>query len=284
MMHKLASALILDSDLSELRLLIERHAGVLIDEPSESLRASLVEYAESAHVSTGAELVALFSSSDSHRDELLEMFLPGETSFCRYPTVFDTLRKHILPAIEHNSEGDGPRPLRILSAGCSTGEEPYSIALSLCEALQGTGAGWSVHIIAGDIRRRALAIAERGLYQEPLLQKLPRTWLSTYFSRVGDHFLIKPRVRNLVTFAPMNLTQANFIGRFDCIFCMDVLSRFSSSQRNSLLKRLYMFLEPGGYLLVGDCERLSPEGFQSESYLDCTYYRRPMAAAARSAR
>ena len=285
MMTKLASTLVLDCDLSEVRLLLERYAGVLLDAPSEFLRESIANYGESLNLATGADLVALLHSFPEQCDGLLESLLADESAFLRCPPLFEALAKQVLPQIELRKSGENPRSLRIWSAGCSTGEEAYSIALSVCEALQGSGAGWNIHIIASDIRRDALAVAERGVYPAAVLNALPRPWLTTYFARLGDHFLVKPRLRNLVTFTPMNLAQVNFIGRFDCIVCVDVLSRFSATQRSALVQRLHMFLEPGGYLLLGGNEKVGAESsFQSETYAQYTYYRRPFAAAARSGR
>ena len=284
-MYRLASALVLDCDLSELRLLLERYAGVLLDQSSDYLRERIAQYAASVQIRTGADLIASLRASAAECDGLLEILLDHHGSFLHHPELLDVFEQCVLPQIERRKQNDNPRSLRVLSAGCSSGEEPYSIAMSICEALNGSCSGWNIHIIASDIRRGALSFAERGLYPEEALRALPREWLPTYFSRVGNHFLIKPRVRNLVTFTPMNLAQANFIGRFDCIFCVDVLSYFSAGQRSALLQRLHMFLEPGGCLFVGEAERVTSEfGFQSESYLNCTYYRRTIAAAARSGR
>jgi chemotaxis methyl-accepting protein methylase len=210
--------------------------------------------------------------------------LPGDTAFFRYPGALETLEKRILPELKRRKKEDNPRSLRIWSAGCSTGEEAFSIAIAVCEALNGEGGGWNIHIVASDIRQEALASAERGLYPQRALENVPRHLITTYFSRIGDHFLVKPRLLNLVTFTPMNLAQASFIGRFDCIFCMNVMPHFSLSQRTALLQRLHLYLEPGGYLFLGQNEKLpaADVNFSAQSYLSCTYYQRPIAAAAKS--
>src|SRR5207244_2570500 len=85
----------------------------------------------------------------------------------------------------------------------------------------------------------------------PELQHISRELVQTYFAKVGQHLLVKPRLRNLVTFTPMNLAAPTYIGRFDCIFCMDVLPHFSTAQRIALVQRLHLYLEPGGYLFLG---------------------------------
>jgi hypothetical protein len=96
------------------------------------------------------------------------------------------------------------------------------------------------------------------------------------------HLLVKPRLRSLVTFNCMNLARPGYIGRFDCIFCMDVLPHFSRAQRNALLERLHLYLEPGGYLFLSQTEKLGPTNlnFRSETFDGYTFHRKPLAASA----
>jgi len=96
------------------------------------------------------------------------------------------------------------------------------------------------------------------------------------------HLLVKPRLRSLVTFNTMNLTKPVYIGRFDCIFCMDVLPHLSRAQRTALMERLHLYLEPGGYLFLSQTEKLcvSNLNFRSETFDGYTFHRKPLAAAA----
>ena len=96
------------------------------------------------------------------------------------------------------------------------------------------------------------------------------------------HLLVKPRLRSLVTFNCMNLARPGYIGRFDCIFCMDVLPHFSRAQRIALLERLHLYLEPGGYLFLSQTEKLSAPNlnFRSETFDGYTFHRKPLAASA----
>ena len=285
MVYKLTAGMrVLDCEISAIRLLLERHAGVLLDKPAEVLTADIAEYLESRNMNSAADLIGVLRNFSGERDALLERLLPGDTAFFRYPGALETLERRVLPELKQRKNKETPRSLRIWSAGCSTGEEAYSIAISVCEALNGEGGGWNIHIVASDIRQEALASAERGLYPRRALENVPRHLITRYFSRVGDHFLVKPRLLNLVTFTPMNLAQASFLGRFDCIFCMDVLPHFSLSQRMSLLQHLHLYLEPGGCLFLGQNEKMpaADVNFSTQSYLSCTYYQRPLAAAAKS--
>ena len=281
-MHKLSPrATVLESELSEIRLLLERQTGVLLDAPAEKLSQAVCAYLEERHLSSPDELLELLRSSDCECDPLVEPLLDGETGFFRHPATFSCLSQVALPELQARKGSHTTVNLRMWSAGCSTGEEAYSIAMTLCEALNGH-AGWNIHIVGSDIRRQALETAERGLYPQSLLEHLPRAMVQKYFAKVGQHLLVKPRVRNLVTFAPTNLARPHYIGRFDCIFCMNVLSRFSAAQRASLVHRLHLYLQPGGFLFLGEGEKLpsTEVAFHARAESDYTVYQKPMAAAA----
>ena len=180
---------------------------------------------------------------------------------------------------------------------------------------------WSIHIVGSDLLASAIEVAERGLYPQSALTGLPpatiRTMLlenrkrqrrlewcaeavqtqgpngSAAASRNGSngsngsnnngaHLLVKPRLRSLVTFNTMNLTKPVYIGRFDCIFCMDVLPHLSRAQRAALIERLHLYLEPGGYLFLSQTEKLyAPNlNFRPETYDGYTLHRKPLAASA----
>jgi len=284
-MQKLsAKVTILEAELSDIRLLLERETGVLVDASSDKMTEAVTAYARQKHLSSVGELMDVLRSSEHECDLLLESLLDGETGFLRSPEAFEFLATSALPEMQKRKPGENALNLRIWSAGCSTGEEAYSIALTVCEALS-ANSSWNVHIVGSDIRRGALEIAERGLYPQSELDHLPRAMVQKYFAKVGEHYLAKPRVRNLVTFAPTNLAKPHYIGRFDCIFCMDVLSRFSAAQRAALVHRLHLYLQPGGYLFLGKREKLpaTDANFQTQSTSDYTVYRKPMALGANAA-
>ena len=165
----------------------------------------------------------------------------------------------------------------------------------------------SIHIVGTDLLRSAIQAAERGVYPQSALTGLPPATIRACFSKIGPsasdgaqdgngngtssaagngngnaYLLVKPRLRSLVTFNTMNLTKPVYIGRFDCIFCMDVLPHLSRTQRSALMERLHLYLEPGGYLFLSQTEKLCAPNlnFRSESYDGYTFYRKPLAAAA----
>lgn len=277
---------VLDHELSELRLLLERQSGVLLNSPQDVLVAKVADYLEARRFSSIADLMGRLQSSDTECERLLEQLLDGETGFFRHSAAFAALEKEVLPALRARKGNESGQSLRILSAGCSTGEEAYSIGLTVCNDVNEFGSAWTIHILACDIRQSALTFAERGLYSQRELAALPPALLHNYFARVDQHFLAKPRLRNLITFTQMNLARPAYLGRFDCIFCMDVLPQFSTAQRIALAQRLHLYLEPGGYLLLGDGEKLPTADlpFQAELRKGCTLYRKPLASAARAGR
>jgi two-component system, chemotaxis family, CheB/CheR fusion protein len=281
-----ASLAVLDCEISEVRLILEAHAGVLIDKSAEAFHDHLACYLSANRLSTADDLITLLRQSPSACDALLATLLPADTSFFRFPKAFDALTRDVVPEIIERKCMDPARTLRLWSAGCSTGEEAYSIAIALCEALHADRAGWKTHIVASDISANALKFAERGVYEPRAMAAVPPHLVTSYFSRIGPQFMVKTRVRSLVSFNRMNFAHPAFLGHFNCIFCMGVLPQLSSQHRTAFVRRLHMFLEPGGYLFLGQDERLASAdvSFLPEAHGSYTLYRRPMAAAARSGR
>jgi chemotaxis methyl-accepting protein methylase len=417
-MHKfIAASTILEHELSELRLLVERQAGIVLDCPNSALTAQVGECLESQKLNSAAHLLDRLRDSDqdpSTLAQLLDGLINNSTGFFRHPGALQALTGQALPQLYARKSADGPTPLRIWSAGCSTGEETYSIAMAICAAISGNGGsgnssvngssasaqknggrnggvrenslaassltgssllgssllgssasgssqasptypvGWPIHIVGSDLLPSNIQAAERGLYPQSALFGLPPASIRTYFSRIGSassaagapgngahnnlpanlassenrnesyrnsadatsahartadrnasdgasaesqegssvrlqnsappscHLLVKPRLRSLVTFNVMNLARPGYIGRFDCIFCMDVLPHFSRAQRVALLERLHLYLEPGGYLFLSQTEKLiAPNlNFRSETFDGYTFHRKPVAASA----
>ena len=265
-------------------MILERKTGVLIQTSTDKLSEILVELLDARRSPSATDLLDRLRSSDSECESLAERLVGSETGFFRCPTAFDSLAKVVIPELHSRKAAEHPHNLRVWSAGCATGEEPYSIAMSVCEAVNCSAGAWKVHMVGSDIRRQALQIAERGVYPQSSLRHLSSELVQTYFAKVGQHLLVKPRLRNLVTFTPMNLVAPTYIGRFDCIFCMDVLPHFSTAQRIALVQRLHLYLEPGGYLFLGYGEKIPAMdlSFKYQKNWDYILYQKPLAAAAKS--
>lgn len=283
--HPVSTARLTESELDDIRVLIEQRSAILFDASRERFFSTRIrEYLGEKGWSSGAELLRHVRGSSIEYESLLEQLLTQETSFFRYPGVYEALEKKILPEMQERKFWESPRTLRIWSAGCSTGEEPYSIAISLCDSLKFAEA-WEIEILATDVSRRALRHAERGAYSKRSLQDVSLRQVETYFTATKQGFQVRPRIRKMVSFAQMNLVESVYVGKLDCIFCMNVLMYFSEERRLSILRRFYDALEPGGYFMLGHAETLShvPMKFESIVLGDCRLYRKPVLSEARPA-
>jgi chemotaxis protein methyltransferase CheR len=210
---------------------------------------------------------------------LLECLTTNETFFFRNTEQFSHLQDVILPDIEalrgldviRSWDGISRVPassimkLRILSAGCSTGEESYSIAMSLLESLRYPRA-WNLEVIAGDLNESCLKAAAEGYYEKEKLKNIPDHYVDRYMQRDGEGAFIKEEVKNIVSFIPLNLNDLMngnpFPGAdaepagFDIIFCRNVMIYFSAACQQMLVDTLHRLLIPGGYLFTGDAEPL----------------------------
>jgi chemotaxis protein methyltransferase CheR len=278
--HPVAAARLSESELDQIRALIEQRSAILFDSSRERFfRTRLGEHLQEKKLESGSELLSLIRASSAEYEALLEGLLTQETSFFRYPSVFRALEQKILPVIEERKFWQNPRALRIWSAGCSTGEEPYSIAITLLEALKFAEA-WEIEILATDVSRRALRHAARGVYPLRTLASLSPAQVESCFTSTKQGFEVRRRLRRMISFAQMNLADSIYVGKFDCIFCMNVLMYFSEERRLTILRRFYDALEPGGYFLLGHAETLShvPVKFEPVVVGDCRLYRKPGAA------
>ena len=266
-----------EHELSEIRMLIEERTGICFDESRERFFSTRVkDHLRAKGLERGTDLLRAIRKSNVDYESLLEGLLTQETSFFRYPSVYKAFEKRVLPELHVKKFWKNPRTLRIWSAGCSTGEEPYSIAITIADSLSFSDS-WNVEILATDVGRQALKHAEHGLYSGRSLGSVSPEQLVAHFTPVSNRQQIKPRLRKMVTFAQMNLASAVYVGRMDMVFCMNVLIYFSEERRRALVQRFYDTLEPGGYLFLGHSESISkmPVKFQAIVLNDCILYRKP---------
>ena len=280
-MNSATQPAISEHELFELRCFIQDRSGMVFDESRWRFFTSRVrEHMQVKSLALGHDLLRTMKTSNAAYDDLLESVLTQETSFFRYPAIFDALSRRVLPEIQARKVWADPRTLRVWSAGCSTGEEPYSIAITICETLDCPDA-WDIEVLATDISRKALNIAAEGRYNPRELVGVQPNLVEQYFTRKDEDYVVRPRLRNLVDFAPMNLAQMVYMGRFDCIFCMNVLIYFSEELRLMLIRRFSDFLEPGGYLFLGHAESVAKAGVPLEPIVvgDSLIYRKTVKNA-----
>ena len=268
-----------DHELSEIRMLIEERTGIHFDESRERFLSTRVrEHMHERGYTRVNELLRAVRKTNVEYNSLLERMLTQETSFFRYPAVYEAFEKRVLPELHVSKFWKNPRTLRVWSAGCSTGEEPYSIAITIADSLSFADA-WNVEILATDVGKQALKNAEKGIYSGRSLGSINEKQLAAHFTQVENKFHVKPRLKKMISFAPMNLAAPVYVGRMDLIFCMNVLIYFTEERRRALVQRFYEALEPGGYLFLGHSESISkmPVKFQAIVLGDCILYRKPTA-------
>jgi len=204
----------------------------------------------------------------------------NETYFLREGYQFDCLVDSILPEIvKHKADR---RPIRIWCIPSSSGEEPYSIAMTLLERWPVLD-DWDVEIVASDIDTQILKQAEAGLYSGRSVQNVPSAWLSRYFRRVGDDYQISDELRESVRFTRVNLSEPedtrSYRG-FDVIFCRNLLIYFDDVSRKAAGETFYDALKPQGFILLGHSESMSRISslYKVRKFRDALVYQKPSEA------
>ena len=190
---------------------------------------------------------------------LLNEITIGETCFFRNAPQLDALRTVVLPAILKNKSHLAYRHLRFWSAGCSTGEEAYTLAILLLQEREGALKNVNFEVLATDLNARSLEAAQAGIYGEYALRNLGPALRQKYFVPAGDKLAVKPEVKSLVKFSRLNLvddSRMTFMKGMDVIFCCNVMIYFDAAVRKRIVQHFYNNLVPNSYLFVGHAESL----------------------------
>lgn len=237
---------------------LRKASGLVLDAGKAYLvESKLLPIVQREGLSGLEQLVQRLERGDSPRlaGDVLQAMTINETYFFRDMGCFTKFREIMLPQLIHARAAE--KTLRIWSAACSTGQEPYSIALLLADAapmLQ----GWRVEVLATDLAEAALNRARKGLYAPFEVQRgLPERYLPRHFKNTGTQWQISESIRAAVTFRQFNLL-ADFspLGRFDIILCRNVLIYFDAERKVDILSRLARSLAPDGYLMLGASESI----------------------------
>ncbi len=204
--------------------------------------------------------------------KIIDAITTQETLFFRDTSPFEALQYKVLPELIDLKEKTAfSNRIRIWSAGCSTGQEPYSIAMVICETIPDVHKSWDVQILASDISDEAIKIASRGEYTEYEIGRgMDRKLLDKYFLKTEKRWKVKDEIRALIAFRKMNLLKPLVgIGPFDVIFCRNVAIYFEPEVRKDLFERIRRVLAPYGYLFVGSSESLVDLGERFKPYYHC---------------
>jgi chemotaxis protein methyltransferase CheR len=252
-------------DFNWFRALIYREAGIhLRDAKQTMLAARLARRVRHLRLRSLADYVTYLETSDpdgSERRELINCVTTNKTDFFREAHHFDLLRDQVFAAVRTRAAQGGPRRLRIWSAGCSTGEEPYSLAMTIRDHF-GPLVGWDLKIIASDIDTQVLASAQRGIYPDEKMRAVPDAHKRRHFLRgrggSAGHWRVRPELSELIEFRQINLIEENWPlpGGLDAIFCRNVIIYFDRPTQQRLFARFAEQFEPEGCLFIGHSESL----------------------------
>ena len=200
------------------------------------------------------------SSRETEVRHLLNEVTIGETCLFRSPPQLDALRKVILPGIVGEKGKQVMKRLRIWSAGCSTGEESYTLAMNMLEESEQLLKGWTVEIVATDLNDRSVETAKAGIYGDYALRSTPDHYKRKYFLPIDDKKLqVRLEVKKLITFSRLNLQDDSkmlFMKGMDLIYCCNVLIYFDGPSKSKVINHFFSNLNFGGYFFLGISESL----------------------------
>ncbi|MDD5773198.1 MAG: tetratricopeptide repeat protein [bacterium] len=247
---------------------IHEKSGLYLDKSKlDSLRMSLLSRVTKKNISSYAEYYDFLKFNVLREDEfreLLNLITINETSFFRNPDQFTALREVVLPEII-NRKCAKDKTIRIWAAGCSSGEEPYSIAMTVWSSLLDRKS-WKVHILGTDVSNRVLEAAKKGVYSKRTLRGVDDSFLRNFFEKRDDErdkdcYAVKDSIKEMVQFKYFNLVETpyplNEMENWDIIFCRNVTIYFKPESTKRVIHNFYQSLAGKGYLFIGHSETLS---------------------------
>lgn len=245
-----------DQDFDFIRNLVRERSAIVLEDGKQYLVESRVgPIVEELGLGAIGGLVNLLRepSSVGLQQRVIEAMVTTETTFFRDVHPFETLRKTVIPELVRKRQGE--RRLNIWCAACSTGQEPYSLALLFRDHFADL-AGWKINILATDLSRDVLARAKAGRYNQIEVNRgLPASLLVKHFRQHGTSWQLHDDVRGMVDFEEMNLVRAwPPLPRMDLVFLRNVMIYFDVETKKSILGRMARILQPDGYMILGGAE------------------------------
>lgn len=219
------------------------------------------------------------ASRKQELNKLFEVVTTNETSFFRNPPQLEVFQRVVLGEALDQCRRSGQKKLRIWSAGCSTGEEPYTLAIILHETLKNDISNWDIKITANDLSEAVLAAARRGIYNEYALRTTPKEMVDKYFHKDGNIYKLDAALKRLVSFGQINLSDKEQLKRVEksqIVFCRNVIIYFDDDMKRKVINAFYDNLLPKGVLLIGHSESLHniSRAFQLEHHKGTILYRK----------
>ena len=243
-------------DLSKKRILIEGRLSNLIE------RKGMKNFSQ-----------YLDNIKNNDKDEitmLINKLTTNYTYFYREENHFKYLKEVFLP---HEEKNNKQKVLNIWSAGCSSGEEPYTLAMVMNDYFKFSSGSWKIQILATDISENVLSKAREGIYTEESLTKLPESYKKKYFEKTNDgKFQVLSEIKKMVDYKVFNLMDPiNIKNKYDIIFCRNVMIYFDQKTKDKLVNKFYNHTEKGGYLFIGHSEFVNKEDTNYKHIMPAVY-------------
>lgn len=243
--------------------LIYNRTGMRFEEKkSYFLSKRVLQRTQELNIQSITEYIRLLKYGDDNHTEfqnLINLCTTNETYFFRDFPQLTCFAEYCLKEVCTRKIEEGKNTLRIWSAGCSTGEEPYTLAIIISEILHNLE-NWSIQIVASDVDQNVIAKARTGIYENTRMNEVPGEYLDRYFIPKDNKLFISPKIKSMITFEHINLLEKDKMRSkrgFDFIFCRNVLIYFDDTSRKKVIDDFYLALEAGGYIFLGSSESLS---------------------------
>ncbi|MDR1857847.1 MAG: protein-glutamate O-methyltransferase CheR [Treponema sp.] len=244
-----------DADFEKYRAFIYAESGITFTPANRSiLESRLKERLREKKVDSVRTYFGTISTDKEELKGFLDSITTNLTRFFRNQPHFDALEKFVLPELMNTiKKGTGNTTIRIWSAGCSTGEEPYTIAMLLSEKLPPP---WKFEILASDISLKCLMIAKEGFYQDNKIDGIPDAYLSKYFAKVDGGYHVRPDIQSKIKFDYHNLKNDSGQRGFDIVFCRNVIIYFDEVAQTAVINRFWDAMASKSFLFIGHSESL----------------------------
>jgi chemotaxis protein methyltransferase CheR len=270
-------------DFEVLRQIVNEHSGIMLsNETRVTVERKLMERVVALGLPGFREYCGYLRMHPQRKQETeraVDLVTTNETYFFRELTQLRAFENEVLPNLY--DEAKSRKRLVIWSAGCSSGEEVYTLAILVLRSQRFVG--WDLRIVGNDISRRVLQVARNGVYRESSFRAMPDDY-AEYFTSTSNGRTVRPFVREICHFGHFNLldeARAAMIGRVDAIFCRNVLIYFDQASRRRVIQSFYERLEPHGYLMLGHSESLlhTSTAFELAQLRGDLAYRKPLRPA-----
>ncbi len=244
-----------DADYESFRKIIYDESGITFSSTNRSILDSRIkELLRKKNIATPQEYYAIISKNPEEMKEMLDSVTTNLTRFFRNQPHFDAFIHYVIPNVAELKKARGSdRTIKIWSAGCSTGEEPYTIAMIMKEICP---PGFDFKVIASDISLKSLMTAQQGFYPDNRVDGVPADYLSKYFTKVEGGYQIKDEIKSKVRFDYHNLRHDAGERNFDVVFCRNVLIYFDEPAQLAVINHFWNSMAPQSYLFIGHSESL----------------------------